>query len=281
MQKVVGVRFRGTSKSYYFDPCKFKINKGDRVIVETARGVEYGDVTSGIHEVSDDEIVKPLKNILRVATAEDNKRIENNRKKEAEAFKVCEQKVAARNIDMKLIDVEYAFDNQKILFYFTADGRVDFRELVKDLAGVFKTRIELRQIGVRDESKLIGGIGICGKEFCCSKFLNDFHPVSIKMAKEQGLSLNPVKISGTCGRLMCCLQYEQEVYEELLKITPKTGSYVSTPEGKGMVVEISLLSGMLKVRLDSAPDAVPRVFKREQIKVLKDAVSKKGNDSKK
>ncbi len=281
MHRVVGVRFRGTSKSYYFNPLKLNIVKGDRVIVETARGVEYGDVTKGIHEVSDQEIVAPLKSILRLATAEDNKRIEANRKKEADAFKVCEQKVLARGIDMKLIDVEYAFDNQKILFYFTADGRVDFRELVKDLAGVFKTRIELRQIGVRDESKLLGGIGICGKEFCCSKFLNDFHPVSIKMAKEQGLSLNPVKISGTCGRLMCCLQYEQEVYEELLKVTPKTGSYVSTPDGKGHVVEISLLSGMLKVCLDDTPEAVPRVYKREQIKVLRDAFIKKNHENQK
>lgn len=278
MQKVVGVRFRGTGKAYYFDPGALTLEIGDSVIVETARGVECGEIVLGMREAEDSEIVHPLRPVLRAATPEDLEKVEFNRKKEKEAFTVCEGKIASHGLDMKLVDVECAFDSSKILFYFTADGRVDFRELVKDLAGVFRTRIELRQIGVRDESKMLGGIGICGREFCCSKFLSDFHPVSIKMAKEQGMSLNPVKISGTCGRLMCCLQYEQEVYEELLRITPRAGSLVKTPDGNGNVVGVDLLTGTLRVRMLAAPDAAPRVFKREQLVVLRDSKHRENDD---
>ncbi|MGN1169347.1 MAG: stage 0 sporulation family protein, partial [Acutalibacteraceae bacterium] len=216
MSEVVGVRFKEVGKVYYFDPDGLKLKKGDRVIVETARGVECGEIAMDNRDVSEDEIVKPLKKLLRVATQEDLDRVAENKKKEKSAFEICEKKIAKHKLDMKLVDIEYTFDNSKILFYFTADGRVDFRELVKDLAGVFHTRIELRQIGVRDESKMLGGIGICGRPFCCGTFLGDFQPVTVKMAKEQGLSLNPTKISGTCGRLMCCLKYEQDAYEHLL-----------------------------------------------------------------
>ena len=249
MAQVIGVRFREVGKVYYFDPLDNKFEKGDHVIVETVRGMECGEVALENSEVSDEEIVKPLKSVVRRATDADLKIVEENRKKEQEAFDICLQKIADHGLDMmKLVNVEYAFDGKKILFYYTSDVRVDFRELVKDLARVFRTRIELRQIGVRDGSKMLGGLGMCGRPFCCSTFIGDFQPVSIKMAKEQGLSLNPVKISGTCGRLMCCLKYEQDNYEYLLKITPKQGALVDTPEGRGIVVEVNLLSGQLKVR---------------------------------
>ena len=255
----------------YFDPLDNKFEKGDYVIVETVRGMECGEVALENSEVSDEEIVKPLKSVVRRATDEDLKTVEENRKKEQEAFDICLQKIADHGLDtMKLVNVEYAFDGKKILFYYTSDVRVDFRELVKDLARVFRTRIELRQIGVRDGSKMLGGLGMCGRPFCCSTFIGDFQPVSIKMAKEQGLSLNPVKISGTCGRLMCCLKYEQDNYEYLLKITPKQGALVETPEGRGTVVEVNLLSGQLKVRLDRCPDAAPHTFGRREVKTIKD-----------
>ncbi|MBR6635164.1 MAG: stage 0 sporulation family protein, partial [Clostridia bacterium] len=255
MAYVVGVRFKDVGKVYYFEPNEESFAMGDLVIVETVRGVECGEVALEPKEVSENEIVKPLKKILRKATDADKKRMEENRKKEAEALRVCEQKIEKHGLDMKLVDVDYTLDGSKILFYFTADGRVDFRELVKDLAGVFRTRIELRQIGVRDEAKMLGGLGMCGRPFCCNSFMGDFQPVSIKMAKEQGLSLNPVKISGTCGRLMCCLKYEQEAYEHLLRVTPKVGAIVQTREGKGVVIDVNLLTGMLKVSLDRNPDA--------------------------
>ncbi len=270
MIEVIGVRFKNTGKVYYFDPGDIKLRKGDHVIVETARGVECGEVTMENRTLSEDSIRHPLKKLIRVATEADLKKVRENEKKEADAFAVCVKKIAAHKLDMKLVSAEYTFDNNKILFYFTADGRVDFRDLVKDLASVFRTRIELRQIGVRDEAKMLGGLGICGKPFCCTTFLGDFQPVSIKMAKEQGLSLNPVKISGTCGRLMCCLKYEQVAYEDLLRTTPKAGSVVNTAEGRGMIIEVNLLTGMLKVRMDAAPDAAPRFFHREDVRVLKD-----------
>ena len=270
MAVIIGVRFKNVGKVYYFSPGEHQLEPGDFVVVETARGVECGEVVIGNREMNDSTIVSPLKDVMRVATPEDKKKLENNRKKEKEAFEVCLQKIKESKLEMSLVDVEYTFDGSKFLFYFTADGRVDFRELVKSLAATFKTRIELRQIGVRDESKLIGGLGMCGRPFCCSTFLGDFIPVSIKMAKEQNISLNPSKISGTCGRLICCLKYEHEVYEELLKITPKAGALVDTKEGKGDVVDVSLLTGMLKVRLHVRPDAAPTVFFREDVILIKD-----------
>ena len=271
MAEVVGIRFKEVGKVYYFDPDSMNFKKGDKAIVETARGVECGEVAMENREVPEEEIVKPLKRIIRAATEADLKIVAENREKEKKAFDICEQKIRAHKLEMKLVDVEYTFDSSKILFYFTADGRVDFRELVKDLAGVFRTRIELRQIGVRDESKMIGGFGICGRPFCCSSFLGDFQPVSIKMAKEQGLSLNPTKISGTCGRLMCCLKYEQEAYEHLLRHTPKIGAIVETREGRGTVLDNNLLTGMLTIRLDRRPDAAPVVIERHQVKLIRDA----------
>ena len=278
MKEIVGVRFRGTGRSYYFDPQNLKIESGDTVIVETARGVECGEVTFGPREIDESEFAFPLKNILRLATEEDLKKVRENKAKEKETFEICSQKIAKHNLEMKLIDVEHTFSGDKIVFYFTADGRVDFRELVKDLAGVFKTRIELRQIGVRDESKLLGGIAICGRSFCCSDFLFDFSPVSIKMAKEQGMSLNPVKISGSCGRLMCCLKYEEETYDELIKITPRAGSLVQTPEGGGTVIDVELLSGILKVRMNNSADTPPKSFKREEVRVLADVRSDRNEE---
>ncbi|MGN0519514.1 MAG: stage 0 sporulation family protein [Candidatus Fimenecus sp.] len=271
MAEVVGIRFKEVGKVYYFDPDGMQFKKGDRAVVETARGIECGEIAMENREVDDSEIVKPLKRIVRPANENDLRVVRENREKEKKAFSICEEKIRAHNLDMKLVDVEYTFDGGKILFYFTADGRVDFRELVKDLAGVFRTRIELRQIGVRDESKMVGGFGMCGRPFCCSTFLGDFQPVSIKMAKEQGLSLNPVKISGTCGRLMCCLKYEQEAYEHLLRHTPKVGAIVETREGRGTVVENNLLTGMLKIRLDRRPDAAPVVIERHEVKLIRDA----------
>lgn len=271
MAEVVGIRFKEVGKVYYFDPDGKQFKKGERAIVETARGVECGEVAMDNTDVPESEIVKPLRTVLRAATEDDLKTVAENRAKEKKAFTVCEEKIAKHKLNMKLVEVEYTFDGSKILFYFTADGRVDFRELVKDLASVFRTRIELRQIGVRDESKMLGGFGICGRPFCCNTFLGDFQPVSIKMAKEQGLSLNPVKISGTCGRLMCCLKYEQDAYEHLLRHTPKIGALVETQEGRGTVIENNLLTGMLKVRLDRRPEAAPLLVERHDVKLLKDA----------
>ncbi|MBQ3416899.1 MAG: stage 0 sporulation family protein [Ruminococcus sp.] len=275
MAEVIGVRFKEVGKIYYFDPVGQKLSLNDRVIVETARGVECGTVATENREVPDEEIVHPLKKMLRVATKDDLRRIEENAKKEKDAQKIFEQKVSEHELEMKLVDVEYTFDNSKIIFYFTADGRVDFRSLVKDLASVFRTRIELRQIGVRDESKMLGGLGVCGRPFCCNSFLGEFQPVSIKMAKDQGLSLSPTKISGTCGRLMCCLKYEQDAYVDLLKRTPKVGAIVKTPEGRGLVVETNLLSQTLKVKLDNTPDAAaPQTYKVRQVKLVKDGYIK-------
>ncbi len=271
MAEVVGVRFKEVGKVYYFDPDGHILKKGNRVIVETVRGVECGEVAMDNREIDDEQIVKPLKKLIRIADEKDIEQFNANKAKEKDAFAICQQKIANHGLDMKLVDVEYTFDGGKVLFYFTADGRVDFRELVKDLAGVFKTRIELRQIGVRDESKMLGGLGICGRPFCCSSFLGEFQPVSIKMAKEQGLSLNPTKISGSCGRLMCCLKYEQNAYEHLLKITPKPGAIVETNEGAGTVTDFSLLTGKLKVQLHNNPDAQPKVFDRKEVKLVKDA----------
>ena len=248
MAKVIGVRFRQAGKVYFFSPGKLHIKQGDKVIVETARGVEFGSVVSGIKEVSDETIMQPLKSVIRIATEEDKRNEERNREKEKEAFKVCLEKIREHDLDMKLINAEYTFDNNKVLFYFTAEGRIDFRDLVKDLAAVFRTRIELRQIGVRDETKIRGGIGICGRPLCCHTYLSEFAPVSIKMAKEQNLSLNPTKISGVCGRLMCCLTNEQETYEELNSRLPAIGDYVTTPDGlKGEVQSVSVLRQLVKV----------------------------------
>lgn len=248
MIRVIGVRFRNVGKIYYFSPKDLDIKAGDHVIVETARGVEYGNVVLAPRDVKEEKVVQPLKDVIRIANAQDDKKEETNRKKEREAYKICQKKIREHNLEMKLIDVEYTFDNNKILFYFTADGRIDFRELVKDLAAVFKTRIELRQIGVRDETKILGGIGICGRELCCHTFLSEFAPVSIKMAKEQNLSLNPSKISGVCGRLMCCLKNEAETYEELNKKLPNPGDYVTTEDGRrGEVQSVSVLRQTVKV----------------------------------
>lgn len=271
MAEVVGIRFKDVGKVYYFDPDSTQFKMGDRVIVETARGVECGEIALPNRDVPDEEIVKPLRHIIRAATQEDLQTLAEHREKEKQAFAVCEEKIREHQLDMKLVAAEYTFDSGKILFYFTADGRVDFRNLVKDLAGVFRTRIELRQIGVRDESRMLGGFGMCGRPFCCSSFLGDFQPVSIKMAKEQGLSLNPTKISGTCGRLMCCLKYEQEAYDHLLRHTPKVGAIVETAEGRGTVIENNLLTGMLKIRLDRRPDAAPVIYDRHDVRVIRDA----------
>ena len=271
MAKVIGVRFKEVGKIYYFDPDNIDFSQGDSVIVETSRGVECGTVALANKEVEDDNIVHPLKKVLRQATKKDLAILEENKAREKEAMKICEEKIRKHNLDMKLVDVEYTFDNSKILFYFTAEGRVDFRTLVKDLATVFRTRIELRQIGVRDEAKMLGGLGMCGRPFCCNGFLGEFQPVSIKMAKEQGLSLSPVKISGTCGRLMCCLKYEQEAYSDLIKHTPKVGTSVKTPGGKGTVVETALLTGKVKVKLDSAPEeAIPQTFTVKQLRPVRE-----------
>lgn len=268
MTKVIGVRFKANGKSYYFSPGELELQQGDHVIVETARGTECGEVAKGPHDVPDSSIVKPLKTVTRMADAVDVRRMQQNRADEKRAFSVCEERIAKHKLDMKLVDVEYTLDRNKILFYFTADGRIDFRDLVKDLAGVFRTRIELRQIGVRDESKMLGGLGICGQPFCCSRFLRDFQPVSIKMAKEQGLSLNPAKISGSCGRLMCCLAYEQPAYEYLNRITPGVGSIVKTPEGVGAVVETNVISGTLRVRMDPSATGF-KTFHKDECQYLR------------
>ena len=248
MVKVVGVRFRSAGKIYYFDPAECDMKVGTHVIVETARGVEYGTVMIAPREVADDKVVQPLKSVIRVATKEDEKQERRNKEKEKDAFKICLEKIAKHKLEMKLVEAEYTFDNNKLLFYFTADGRIDFRELVKDLAAIFKTRIELRQIGVRDETKILGGVGICGRPLCCHSYLSEFIPVSIKMAKEQNLSLNPTKISGVCGRLMCCLKYEEETYEDLNSHLPSVGDYVTTDDGlKGEVHSVSVLRQQVKV----------------------------------
>ena len=248
MIKVIGVRFRKAGKVYYFDPAQMEIKMGDHVIVETARGIEFGEVVLGVREVDEKKVIQPLKSVIRMATKNDEELERKNKEKEHEAFQICQEKIRKHKLEMKLIDVEYTFDNNKILFYFTADGRIDFRELVKDLASVFKTRIELRQIGVRDETKILGGVGICGRPLCCHSYLSEFIPVSIKMAKEQNLSLNPTKISGVCGRLMCCLKYEEETYEDLNSHLPSVGDYVTTDDGlKGEVHSVSVLRQQVKV----------------------------------
>ena len=269
MAAVIGVRFKNVGKVYYFAPGEHTLKIGDKVIVETARGIECGEVAMGNKEVAEEAIPQPLKSVIRVATQEDLAHVAENAAREKSAFAICNKKIEAHKLEMKLVDVEYTFDNSKILFYFTADGRVDFRELVKDLASVFRTRIELRQIGVRDEAKMLGGLGVCGRPLCCSTFLGGFQPVSIKMAKEQGLSLNPVKISGTCGRLMCCLKYEQEAYQDLLRSTPTVNSLVMTPDGRGVVTDVNLLTGILHIRLESEQDAVVRSYPVKQVKVLR------------
>ncbi len=269
MAEVIGVRFKENGKVYYFDPDSKSFSKGEKIIVETVRGIECGETAVANHSVNEDEIMHPLKKVIRKATDEDKKTLLQNKKLEEEAFKYCEQKVADLKLDMKLVEVECTFDGSKMLFYFTADDRVDFRELVKILASQYRTRIEMRQIGARDVSKMLGGLGICGRPFSCSQFLDDFHPVSIKMAKEQGLSLNTTKISGTCGRLLCCLKYEQDTYEYLNKITPRVGSIVDTPEGRGTVTENSLLTGKIKVSLERRPEAIPTEYHRSDVKVKK------------
>lgn len=279
MVKVIGVRFRQAGKIYYFSPGKLKIRTGDHVIVETARGLEYGYVVIGDKEVDDSKVVQPLKPVLRMATEQDTRQAEENKEKEKEAFKICLEKIRKHKLEMKLIDVEYTFDNNKVLFYFTADGRIDFRELVKDLASVFKTRIELRQIGVRDETKIMGGIGICGRSLCCHTFLSEFAPVSIKMAKEQNLSLNPTKISGVCGRLMCCLKNEEETYEWLNSKLPNIGDRVTTDDGfKGEVQSVSVLRQLVKVIVTLENDEKEiREYKVSQLKFRPKRRRDKGN----
>ena len=277
MTTVIGIRFKDGGKVYYFDPKEFNPKLGDCVIVETARGLECGIVAMEKGNVEDSAVVLPLKQIVREATDKDIAQMEKNHAKEKQAFDICVKKIQDHKLEMKLVDVEITFDNSKMLFYFTADGRIDFRELVKDLASVFRTRIELRQIGVRDESKMLGGLGVCGRPFCCSSFLGEFQPVSIKMAKDQGLSLNLAKISGTCGRLMCCLKYEQSVYDELLKMTPRQGSLVSTKEGNGIVTEVNLLKGTLKVKLDGHEEdnTAPILVSRDDVKLIRPPKPKK------
>ncbi len=271
MIEVIGVRFNSAGKIYYFDPAGIKLKYNDNVIVETSRGVEFGYVALENKQVSEEDIVAPLKPILRKATEQDKKQREENKQKEKEAYNIALEKIREHKLEMKLINAEYTFDRGKILFYFTADGRIDFRELVKSLASVFKTRIELRQIGVRDEAKHLGAIGVCGRFLCCSTFLDDFHPVSIKMAKEQGLSLNPTKISGVCGRLMCCLQYEQNVYDEMLKIVPTKGSLVEYDGKRGVVIDAFVIKGIIKVKFGEDDDAVIKVIDAKDVKILKKA----------
>lgn len=271
---VVDIQFRTGSKVYYFDPGDLALQAGDHVILETARGPEFGVCTAGNHPVPPKDIVAPLRRILRLATPADEKTVGDNRAKEKKAFDICQQKISEHKLDMQLVSAEYAFDGSKILFFFTADDRVDFRELVKNLAGIFRTRIELRQIGVRDKAKMVGGLGICGRPFCCAQFLDDFQPVSIKMAKTQNLSLNPTKISGTCGRLMCCLKYEQEAYEDLLRTSPRSESFVDTPDGRGTVVDVNLLRQRVKVRMEEQPDTIG-CYQNCEICVLRNGKAKK------
>jgi len=267
MVKVIGVRFRTAGKIYFFNPLKFDIKKGDNVIVETARGIEFGTVVSAPREVEDDKVIQPLKPVLRIANEKDKEQEAANKVKEKEAFKICLEKIRKHKLEMKLIDAEYTFDNNKVLFYFTADGRIDFRELVKDLASVFKTRIELRQIGVRDETKILGGIGICGRPLCCHTHLSEFVPVSIKMAKEQNLSLNPTKISGVCGRLMCCLKHEEEIYEELNRKLPDVGDFVTADDGlKGEVQSVNVLRQLVKVIVEVNDEKEIHEYKVDQLR---------------
>lgn len=267
MTRVIGVRFRNVGKIYYFSPKNLEIKSGDHVIVETARGVEYGNVVLPPRDVEDEKVVQPLKEVIRIANAQDDKKEESNRKREKEAYQICLKKIKEHGLEMKLIDVEYTFDNNKVLFYFTADGRIDFRELVKDLAAIFKTRIELRQIGVRDETKILGGIGICGRALCCHTYLSEFAPVSIKMAKEQNLSLNPTKISGVCGRLMCCLKNEEETYEYLNSRLPNVGDYVTTDDGlKGEVSSVNVLRQLVKVLVEVNDEKELREYQADQLK---------------
>ncbi len=269
----IGVRFKKAGKIYYFSPNGLTVSSGDKVIVETVRGVECGDVVLADREIEEESLGTPLKPIIRIADKKDLEQVEKNRRKEAEAFSICKEKIRKHGLKMDLVDVECTFDNNKLLFYFTAKNRVDFRELVKDLAGVFHTRIELRQIGVRDEAKMLGGLGICGQPFCCSRFLGEFQPVSVKMAKEQSLSLNPTKLSGSCGRLMCCLKYESEAYIDLLKTTPKAGAIVKLADGnKGTVIDVNLLTGILKVKPDKADNIV--TVKKDEVELIKDGVMK-------
>ncbi len=279
MTEIVGVRFQNSGKVYYFDPNGLTLPMGAQVVVETSRGLEIGTISIPNRKVESDTVVSPLKSVIRILTPEDEHQIEQNHAKEKKAFKVCEQKIEQRGLKMKLVDVSCAFDNSKLLFYFTADSRVDFRELVKDLAGVFRMRIELRQIGVRDEAKMFGGLGVCGREFCCRGYLGDFQPVSIKMAKEQGLSLNPTKISGTCGRLMCCLKHEQAAYEDLQKITPRIGSIVKTPQGRGRVDDANLITGKLRIRPDKE-DEVPYIIDRSEVEVLREGKARVSKEEK-
>ncbi|MCR5556070.1 MAG: stage 0 sporulation family protein [Butyrivibrio sp.] len=280
MTKVIGVRFRSAGKIYFFSPGKYEIKKGDHVIVETARGVEYGTVVAAPKEVEDSEVIKPLKTVLRTASTKDDEQEKDNREKEREAFKICLEKIRKHNLDMKLIDAEYTFDNNKILFYFTADGRIDFRELVKDLAAIFKTRIELRQIGVRDETKIIGGYGICGRPLCCHSYLSDFVPVSIKMAKEQSLSLNPTKISGVCGRLMCCLKNEEDVYEELNRKMPGVGDFCKAKDGlEGEVSSVNILRQTVKILVDVDDEKEVHEYKLEELETIRKKQKKKNNNN--
>jgi len=271
MTEVIGIRFKKAGKVYYFDPDGNKFESGNFAIVETARGVEYGQVVKGNMMVEDNEIFQPLKKVIRPATQEDAIQQEQDREKEKEAFAICEEKIVAHGLDMKLIDVEMTFDHNKLIFYFTSDGRVDFRELVKELAAIFRTRIELRQIGVRDEAKMLNGIGICGRSLCCATFLGDFHPVSIKMAKEQNLSLNPTKISGICGRLMCCLKYEEEAYEELNKNLPSVGDIISTPDGTGEILSVNVLMQNVKAAVKKQENDAPTInyYPVSDIKIVK------------
>ena len=274
--EVVDIQFRPGQKVYFFDPNGAVYKTGDHVIIDTARGAEFGICTGGNHHISPKDVVAPLRCVLRLATAQDEKTIAENRAKEKKAYEVCLQKISDHQLDMQLVSAEVAFDGSKILFYFTADERVDFRELVKNLAAVFHTRIELRQIGVRDKAKMVGGLGICGRPFCCASFLDDFQPVSIKMAKTQNLSLNPTKISGTCGRLMCCLKYEQDAYEDLIRTSPKLESFVDTPEGRGTVVEVDLLRQRVKVRMEDAPETIS-VFSNTDVAILRNGKAKKSD----
>ena len=274
--EVVDIQFRAGQKVYYFDPAGHICKAGDHVIIDTARGPEFGICAAGNHTIPMKDVVAPLRCVLRHATPEDERTVARNRAEEKRAFEICLQKIAEHQLDMQLVSAEYSFDGSKILFFFTADERVDFRELVKNLASIFHTRIELRQIGVRDKAKMVGGLGICGRPFCCASFLDDFQPVSIKMAKTQNLSLNPTKISGTCGRLMCCLKYEQDAYEDLLRTAPKVESFVDTPEGRGTVVEIDLLRQRVKVRMEDAPETIS-VFANADIAILRSGKAKKND----
>ena len=270
MTEIVGVRFKSAGKVYYFDPAGLAIPAGTEVVVETSNGTEFGECVSTNTLVDDDKVVQPLRRVIRIATDDDRHTLAQNAEREKQALAICQQKADALKLNMKIVEVEYSFDGSKILFYFISEGRVDFRELVKELASIFHVRIELRQIGVRDEAKMLGGLGICGREFCCSGYMHEFHPVSIKMAKEQNLSLNPTKISGTCGRLTCCLKYEQEAYSALLKVTPKLGSLVQTPDGEGTVVDVGLLRGQLKVLLSGGADeTTTKVYSVGDVKVLR------------